>query len=188
MRPVVLLDLLLAFMRIGALSFGGAYAAVPLVEREVVSAGWMSASEFADLVAIDELTPGPILINSATFVGMRCAGLAGAIVATLGCVLPACLITLALVRLASAKGASPVVAGALGALACMAFGLIASTLATLAAGALALEGGIDLAAALLVVLAYACLRRYRPSPTLVVLASGCVAALAHLAHLVFGAV
>ena len=67
-----LLEVFLAFVRIGALSFGGAYAAIPLVEQEVVVArGWMTYAEFADLVALDELTPGPILINSATFVGMR---------------------------------------------------------------------------------------------------------------------
>ena len=83
----VLLQVLLSFMRIGVLSFGGAYAAVPLVEREVVlTRGWLSATEFANLLAIDELTPGPILINSATFVGMRVAGVPGAVIATLDCI------------------------------------------------------------------------------------------------------
>lgn len=124
-----LLRVLFSFMRIGALSFGGAYAAVPLVEREVVvTCGWLSATEFANLLAIDELTPGPILINSATFVGMRVAGVPGAVVATLGCILPSCIISFLLVLLYRRFSKAAPVEGALRALKCMACGLIASTL------------------------------------------------------------
>ena len=129
----VLLQVLLSFMRIGVLSFGGAYAAVPLVEREVVlTRGWLSATEFANLLAIDELTPGPILINSATFVGMRVAGVPGAIIATLGCILPSCAISLLLIVLYRRFSKAAPVEGALRALKCMACGLIASTLLTMA--------------------------------------------------------
>lgn len=177
---MTLVTLLFAFMRIGVLSFGGAYASLPLVEHEVVSAGWMDATEFADLMAMDELTPGPILINSATFVGMRVAGIPGAVAATLGCVLPSCVVSLALVLLWRRHRDSPLVAGSLAALRCMAAGLIASTLLTFSARSLVPGGRPDLMAALVVALAFACLRRHRLSPTLVVLATGCVGALLYL--------
>ena len=76
----LLLRIFLAFLRVGAIAFGGAYAAIPLVEQEVVmNEGFMTYSEFVDLLALDEITPGPILINSATFVGMKVAGVPGAV-------------------------------------------------------------------------------------------------------------
>lgn len=74
-------------------SIGGGYAAMPLIQNEVVTGyGWLSMSEFTDLITIAEMTPGPIAVNSATFVGIRIAGIAGAIVATFGCILPSCII------------------------------------------------------------------------------------------------
>ena len=88
-----ILEIFLAFIRIGALAFGGAYAAMPLIEQEIVDrTGWMTFTEFSDLIAIDELTPGPIIINSATFIGMKLGGIPGAIAATIGSILPACLV------------------------------------------------------------------------------------------------
>ena len=89
---MILLELLLAFLQIGAFSVGGGYAAMPLIEAQTVTLhSWLTAVEFADLVTIAEMTPGPIALNAATFVGMRLAGVPGAIVATLGCVLPSAL-------------------------------------------------------------------------------------------------
>lgn len=85
--------LFLSFLKIGAFSFGGGYAALPLIRDEVVLANqWLSAREFTDLITISQMTPGPIAINSATFVGMRVAGPLGAIVSTLGSVFPACIL------------------------------------------------------------------------------------------------
>ena len=86
----MIISIILSFMKIGILAFGGAYAAIPLVEKEIVELRqWMTYEEFADLLALDELTPGPILINSATFVGMKVGGLSGAVAASIGCILPA---------------------------------------------------------------------------------------------------
>ena len=91
----MLFRIILSFMKIGVLAFGGAYAAVPLIEKEIVELQkWMTYEEFADLLALDELTPGPILINSATFVGMKISGIPGVIAATIGCILPSCIISL----------------------------------------------------------------------------------------------
>lgn len=90
-------QLLWSFFQIGLLSVGGGYAAVPLIQRQVVELhSWLTMTQFADITAIAEMTPGPIAINSATFVGMQIAGLPGAVVATLGCVLPSCVIVTAL--------------------------------------------------------------------------------------------
>ena len=90
---MIYLQLFLSFLQIGAFSFGGGYAAMPLIQNQVVDLHhWLSLSEFTDLVTISQMTPGPIAVNSATFVGIKIAGIPGAIVATLGCILPACMI------------------------------------------------------------------------------------------------
>lgn len=90
---MIYLQLLWSFLQIGLFSIGGGYAAMPLIQTQVVDThAWLSMSEFADLVTIAEMTPGPIAVNAATFVGIRIAGIGGAIVATLGCILPSCII------------------------------------------------------------------------------------------------
>ena len=86
---MIYLQLFLSFLQIGALSFGGGYAAMPLIEAQIVTAhGWLDLTEFANLVTIAEMTPGPIAVNAATFVGFRVCGFRGALLATLGVVLP----------------------------------------------------------------------------------------------------
>lgn len=83
------------FFKIGAFTFGGGYAMIPLIQREVVEKRrWMEQSDILDIVAIAESTPGPIAINTATFVGYRTGGLVGAGCATLGVVLPSFVIIL----------------------------------------------------------------------------------------------
>lgn len=90
---MIFLELLWSFMQIGLFSVGGGMAAMPLIQNQVVTLhGWLSLTEFTDLITIAEMTPGPIAVNSATFVGMRIAGLPGALVATVGCILPSCII------------------------------------------------------------------------------------------------
>ena len=86
-------QLFLSFLQIGALSFGGGYAAMPLIEAQIIRThGWLTTAEFADLVTIAEMTPGPIAVNAATFVGTKIGGIPGALAATAGCVLPACVL------------------------------------------------------------------------------------------------
>lgn len=90
---MILLDLFIVFLQIGAFSFGGGYAALPLIQAQVVDKfGWITLQEFTDLITISQMTPGPIAINAATFVGNQVAGIPGSIVATLGNVLPSCII------------------------------------------------------------------------------------------------
>ena len=81
-------------------SFGGGYAAMPLIQDQVVTAhGWLSMPEFTDLITISQMTPGPIAVNSATFVGIKIAGIPGALVATGGCILPSCVIVTLIAKL-----------------------------------------------------------------------------------------
>lgn len=96
----ILLQLFTSFFQIGLFSIGGGYAAMPLIQAQTVTVkGWLTLAEFGDLATIAEMTPGPIAINSATFVGMKVAGLPGVFAATLGNVLPSCIIILILARL-----------------------------------------------------------------------------------------
>ena len=93
----MILQLFFSFIKVGMFSVGGGYAAIPLIQNQIVDVhGLMSLEEFTDLITIAEMTPGPISINSATFVGTRLAGVPGAILCTLGCILPSFLICLAL--------------------------------------------------------------------------------------------
>ena len=92
---MIYLQLFLSFLQIGAFSFGGGYAAMPLIQSQVVdSHKWLSMAEFTNLI-----TPGPIAVNSATFVGLKVAGLGGAAVATAGCILPSCILVTLLAKL-----------------------------------------------------------------------------------------
>lgn len=90
---MIYVQLFLSFLKIGAFSFGGGYAALPLIQNEVVNLHqWLSMGEFTDLITISQMTPGPIAINAATFVGTKISGPWGAAIATLGCILPSCII------------------------------------------------------------------------------------------------
>ena len=94
---MTLLQLLFSFLQIGLLSIGGGYAALPIIQDQVVAMhGWLSMREFADILTISQMTPGPIAINAASFVGTKIAGLPGALVASLGVVLPSFIIVLTL--------------------------------------------------------------------------------------------
>ena len=90
---MIYLTLFLSFFQIGLFSFGGGYAAMPLIQHQVIDLHhWLTIKEFSDLVTISQMTPGPIAINAATFVGLRIAGPLGAAAATIGCVFPSCVI------------------------------------------------------------------------------------------------
>ena len=86
---MIYLQLFLSFMQIGLFSIGGGYAAIPLIQSQAVDINkWLTAEEFLDLATIAEMTPGPIAVNGATFIGLKVAGILGAISATFGCILP----------------------------------------------------------------------------------------------------
>ena len=90
---MIYLELFLSFLQMGLFGFGGGYAVLPLIKEQVViQHPWLTMSEFTDLITISQMTPGPIVVNSATFIGLRIAGVGGAFVATAGSILPSCII------------------------------------------------------------------------------------------------
>ena len=90
----ILLDLFLTFFKLGLFTFGGGYAMIPLLTDEVIAHGWLAQEEIMNFIAVSESTPGPIAINMATFIGASQGGVLGAILATLGVVLPSFIIIL----------------------------------------------------------------------------------------------
>lgn len=82
------LYLFLTFFKIGLFTFGGGYAMIPMIQQDILSHGWLTQQQLIDFIAISESTPGPFAVNIATFVGMSQSGVAGAVCATLGVVLP----------------------------------------------------------------------------------------------------
>jgi len=90
---MIVFQLFWEFFKIGLFTFGGGYAMIPLIEKEIVNKyHWLTTAQFTDLVAISEMTPGPFAVNSATFVGYKVAKLAGAVASTFGIILPSFLI------------------------------------------------------------------------------------------------
>lgn len=91
---MILLELFFGFLKVGCFAFGGAYGAIPLIRDVVLSYGWLDDEMLTYMIAVSESTPGPIMVNLATYVGSSQAGLAGSIIATLAVVLPSLLIIL----------------------------------------------------------------------------------------------
>lgn len=107
---MILLQLFISFAQVGLLSFGGGYAALPLIQSQIVEKmGWLSSAEFTDIVTISQMTPGPIILNAATFVGFRMAGVPGAVAATIGSITPSVIIVLLLAILYKKYKKLPVV-------------------------------------------------------------------------------
>jgi chromate transporter len=93
----MIIKLFLIFAKVGTFSIGGGYAMLPFIQKEVIDThGWLTLQEFSDILAISQMTPGPVAINSATFVGYKLAGFWGSVAATTGVVLPSFLMILAI--------------------------------------------------------------------------------------------
>ncbi len=178
----VLLQLFWSFFQIGLFSIGGGYAAMPLIQHQVVDLhGWLTMQEFVDIVTISQMTPGPIAINSATFVGTRIAGLPGAIIATIGCIFPSCIIVLTLAWVYYRYRTLSVVQGVLGGLRPAVVAMIASAGVSIlvtalwnGAAASLNPADLDWIAALLFVAALFVLRRWKPNPIWVMVGTGVV--------------
>jgi chromate transporter len=91
---MIYLDLFLGFLKVGCFAFGGAYGAIPLIRDVVMSYGWLSDEMLTYMIAVSESTPGPIMVNLATYIGSSQAGVLGAVIATLAVILPSFLIIL----------------------------------------------------------------------------------------------
>lgn len=179
----ILLELFLAFFEIGAMTFGGGYAMIPLVRETVLTRGWLTEEEMLNMIAVAESTPGPIAVNMATFVGSNEAGILGSVVATLGVVLPSFIIILVISALlknfmkykgvnAFLEGVRPcVVALILG----TAITLFLSVLLGVGSGSFELSvdviGIVIFAIIVAISLIYKRLRGKKPSPILMILIS-----------------
>lgn len=179
---MIFLQLLLSFAQIGLLSFGGGYASMALIQRQVVDLhGWLTMGQFADIMAIAEMTPGPIAVNAATFVGIRVAGLPGALVATLGCVVPTCAVALLLALVYERYHDLSVMQGALSGLRPAVVAMIASAGLSLLSMALygarsfpknlAALADVDLVSLAIFVAALVCLIAFKWPPIRVMLAA-----------------
>lgn len=175
---MIYLQLLISFIQIGLFSFGGGYAALPLIQNQVVTVhGWLTMSEFADVITISQMTPGPIAINAATFVGIRVGGIFGAIIATIGCVLPSCVIVLFLAFVYYKYRGLTTVQGVLNGLRPAVISLIAS--AGLSLMILALWNGkdsiienFDYISLVIFIISFLLLRKFKVNPIIVMLGGG----------------
>lgn len=132
----LLLTLFAIFFRIGLFSFGGGNAMLPLIYQSVQEAGVMSGTEFSDLVALSQVTPGPVAVNAATYVGMNAAGLPGALIATIGVCLPCFLIMMIVIRVLGRFRNNRFVEGAFVGIRPATIGLIAAAVIFIADGVL----------------------------------------------------
>lgn len=165
------LDLFFSFFQIGMFSIGGGYAAMPLIEEQVVNIhSWLSLTQFTDLITISEMTPGPITLNSATFVGLQVAGLPGAIVATVATVIPSFIIVSSLAYIYYRFSKMTVIQGVIEGLRPTVVALIATAGLTIAMNAI---GGLDKAFnAILIVISLILVRKYKKDPILIIILTG----------------
>ena len=124
---MIYLDLFLGFLKVGLFSFGGAYAAIPLIRDVVLSYGWMTEDQLTYIIAISESTPGPIMVNLATYIGSDVGGLLGSILATLTVILPAFFIILLVAAVMRATIHNKYVQAVLGGLKACIGGIILAT-------------------------------------------------------------
>lgn len=177
---MIYLELFWTFFQIGLFSIGGGYAAMPLIQNQVVDLHpWLTMTQFADIMTIAEMTPGPIAINSATFVGIQVAGISGAVVATVGCIFPSCIIVLSLAYVYYRFRGMTIVQGILVGLRPAVVSMIAS--AGLSLMIMVLYGehtipanlfNIDLIGLLLFAFALIVLRKWKPNPLWVMASCG----------------
>ena len=96
---MIYINLLIGFLKVGLFAFGGAYGAIPLIRDVVLSYGWLTDEALSNMIAVSESTPGPIMVNLATYIGSAQAGLAGSVIATAAVVLPSFIVILVLMAL-----------------------------------------------------------------------------------------
>jgi len=185
---MIYLQLFWSFFQIGLLSFGGGLAAMPLIQIQVVDIhGWLTFTEFTDLITISEMTPGPISINSATFVGTQIAGLGGALVSTFGCILPSCIIVSLLAWLYGKYRELVIIKGVLACLRPMVAALILSAGLSILILSFWGPGGftwdtasIDFIAVALFTVSLFLLRKFKTSPLFIILGSGMIGGACYL--------
>ena len=129
---MIILELFFTFFKIGAFTFGGGYAMLPLIQEEVNAHGWMSMKQLVNFIAVSESTPGPFAVNTSTYIGAETAGFLGAAAATLGVVMPSFIIILIIARFFSAFSKNRFVVGCMNGLKPAVIAMIASAVLSVA--------------------------------------------------------
>lgn len=167
---MIFLQLFAAFFKIGLFSFGGGYAMLSMMQQEVVGINnWVTVSEFVDMVAISQVTPGPIAINMSTYVGYKLAGVAGSAFATLGCVAPSIIIMLIITRFFFKFQNNKYVENAFLGLRPATVGLVAAAAILVAKGAF-----IDFKSLIIFGVAFLLSYKYKTDPIIMTIGSGIV--------------
>ena len=183
---MIFLELLIGFLKVGLFSFGGAYGAIPLIRDVVLGYGWCSEEALTYMIAVSESSPGPIMVNMATYVGSSQGGILGAAIATLAVVLPSFLVIILVMVLLQNLLKNPYVKAVLAGLSPCVVGVILAVGCTMTlSGCLSSTGGIDLrSAGLAAVLAgilfgYRRLRKKKLSPIVLILIAGLLGAVVY---------
>ena len=169
---MICLQLFLTFLKIGAFTFGGGYAMLPLIQEEVLGHGWMELEDLVNFMAVSESTPGPLAVNLSTYIGAETAGFPGALCATLGVVLPSFVIILIVARCFAAFQENGIVKGCMNGLRPAVVGMIGASLLSVAGTAFPLTAGWPALAGAGVLLAAALIASWKNvHPILIILAS-----------------
>lgn len=170
---MIYFELFWHFCQISFLGFGGGYAVLPLIQEQVVNTNpWLTASEFSDLVTISQMTPGPIIINCATFVGSKVAGIPGAIIATLGVITPSCIIVFILAKIFFKYRDLSAVKNSLRVMRPAVVGLIASASLVILLSVIIPVGTVDMVGVAITAAAFVAIWWLKQKPILVIIAGG----------------
>lgn len=177
----LILMLLISFLQIGLFSIGGGYATIPLIQEQVVNIHkWLTFQEFTDIITISQMTPGPLAVNTSTFVGIRIAGIPGAITATFGCVISGFVISILLYNFFNKYRKVNTILNVLSGLRAVSVGLIASSASTIiliAFGGIGkldemIKANINIIAIGIFFISIFLLRKFKINPMLMMILSG----------------
>lgn len=171
---MIYLQLFFVFARIGLFGFGGGMAMLPMIYQGAERFGLMAPEEFSNLVAISQVTPGPIAVNAATYVGYHCAGISGAVAATLGVAFPSFVLVMIVCYFVNRFRESRAVDGILAGVRPVTAGLIAAAVIFMAQS---LENGFDFVSAALVVGTVFLVGKVKASPIFIIIGAGLIGAL-----------
>lgn len=182
----IILKLLIAFFQIGLFSIGGGYAIIPLIQEQVVEKyAWVSQQVFTDIITISQMTPGPLAVNTSTFVGMQIAGILGAILATFGCVIFGISISILLYRFFQKYKKSEYVFEVLNGLKAASLGLIVSAATTIllvtftGSSTLNMKTNLDWIAVFVFICSYIILRKFKTNPIILMVITGILGIIAY---------
>ena len=168
-----LLLLLYTFFKIGLLGIGGGYAIIPMIQSQVVQQlGWLNEQTFADIITISQMTPGPLTVNTSTFVGIQVAGIPGAVCATIGCVIPGICISIGLYLFFRKHTQSVYAQSVLGLILSAAATMLLLAFTSVSTLSQLTQAHFDIAAGIVFVASFVALRKFKLNPMLLMLITG----------------